>query len=165
MKSRSTIGAESGTAAEKTGIFRISAKSKYALAAICFLCCAIPLYARTPYRIKGEVSVGEDTELYEYAGIKLTFYNASGRTVRKFFAVVFLSESDGTSPFTGTNCITLECDEIAAPHAVVNARFSLDDYISEASDEGYLIDFLYVSKIEYEDGEVWEGPYGVYAMR
>ena len=111
------------------------------------------------------MSVGEDTELYEYAGIKLTFYNASGRTVRKFFAVVFLSESDGTSPFMGTNCITLECGEIAAPHAVVNARFSLDDYISEASDEGYLIDFLYVSKIEYEDGEVWEDPYGVYAMR
>ena len=130
---------------------------------ICILCFAFPLYARTPYLIKGEVSVGEDTAFYEYGCVALTFYNASGRTVRKFFAVVFLSESDGTSPFTGTNCITLECDEIAAPHAVVNARFSLDDYISEMQDEAYHIDFLYVSKIEYEDGGVWEDPYGVYA--
>ena len=46
----------------------------------------------------------------------------------------------------------------------MRTEFSLDDYISEMPDEAYQIDFLYVSKIEYDDGGVWEDPYGVHAM-
>ncbi|MGI5107371.1 hypothetical protein H0R94_10155 [Treponema socranskii] len=174
MKNKSMIKAESVTAAEKTGSkngcrakknggVHVFAKLKFAFAAMCVLCFSFPLYARSPYRIKGEVSVGADAAFYEYAGIALAFYNASGRAVRKFFAVVFLSGSDEESPFTEGNCIVLEYDENIAPYAVVNAEFSLDDYISEMPDEAYCIDFLYVSKIEYDDGSVWEDPFGLYA--
>jgi len=163
MKNKSMLGRKIGVASEKAERFCAFAKSKSAFAAMCFLCFALPLYARTPYRIHGEVSVGADAELYEYAGIALTFYNASGRTVRRFSVVVFLSGSDGESPFTEGNCVTLEYDENIAPYAVVNAEFSLDDYISEMPDEAYCIDFLYVSKIEYDDGSVWEDPFGLYA--
>ena len=157
------LGRKIGVASEKAERFCAFAKSKSAFAAMCFLCFALPLYARTPYRIHGEVSVGADAELYEYAGIALTFYNASGRTIRRFSVVVFLSGSDGESPFTEGNCVTLEYDENIAPRTAVRAEFGLDDYISEVPDEAYQIDFLYVSKIEYDDGGVWEDPYGVYA--
>ena len=163
MKNKSMLGRKIGVASEKAGRFCAFAKSKSAFAAMCFLCFALPLYARTPYRIHGEVSVGADAELYEYAGIALTFYNASGRTVRRFSVVVFLSGSDRESPFTEGNCITLECDDCVAPYAAVNAKFRLDDYIFEAPDEAYRIDFLYVSKIEYDDSGIWEDPYGIYA--
>ena len=174
MKNKSIIGIERGTAGEKTGStnecsakktggLHVSAKLKFAFAAMYIICFVFPFYAHTPYRIQGEVSVGADAELYEYGYIALTFYNASKRTIRKFFAVVFLSGSDGESPFTEGNCIVLECDENIAPYAVVNAEFSLDDYISEMPDEAYRIDFLYVSKIEYDDGSVWEDPYGLHA--
>ena len=174
MKNKSIIGTENVAAAEKTGStngysakktggLHVFAKLKFAFAAMCVLCFSFPLYARSPYRIKGEVSVGADAAFYEYAGIALTFYNASGRAVRKFFAVVFLSGSDEESSFTEGNCIVLEYDENIAPHAAVNAEFSLDDYISEMSDEAYRIDFLYVSKIEYDDGSVWEDPFGLHA--
>ncbi|MFC2280970.1 MAG: hypothetical protein ACFNLN_05275 [Treponema socranskii subsp. buccale] len=163
MKNKSMLGRKIGVASEKAERFCAFAKSKSAFAAMCFLCFALPLYARTPYRIHGEVSVGADAELYEYAGIALTFYNASGRTVRRFSVVVFLSGSDGESPFTEGNCVTLEYDENIAPRTAVRAEFGLDDYISEVPDEAYQIDFLYVSRIEYDDGGVWEDPYGVYA--
>ena len=174
MKNKSILGKKRGEAAEKngskngyrtkkTGGLHTFAKFKFAFAAICVLCFSFPLYARSPYRIKGEVSVGADAAFYEYAGIALIFYNASGRAIRKFFAVVFLSGSDEESPFTEGNCIVLEYDENIAPYAVVNAEFSLDDYISEMPDEAYCIDFLYVSKIEYDDGSVWEDPYGLHA--
>ena len=174
MKNKSIIGTENVAAAEKTGStngysakktggLHVFAKLKFAFAAMCVLCFSFPLYARSPYRIKGEVSVGADAAFYEYAGIALAFYNASGRAVRKFFAVVFLSGSDEESPFTEGNCVTLEYDENIAPRTAVRAEFGLDDYISEVPDEAYQIDFLYVSKIEYNDGGVWEDPYGVYA--
>ena len=156
-------GSKNGCRTKKTGGLHVFAKLKFAFAAMCVLCFSFPLYARSPYRIKGEVSVGADAAFYEYAGIALTFYNASGRAVRKFFAVVFLSGSDGESPFTEGNCVTLEYDENIAPRTAVRAEFGLDDYISEVPDEAYQIDFLYVSKIEYDDGSVWEDPYGVYA--
>ena len=134
MKNKSIIGIERGAAGEKTGStngcsakktggLHASAKLKFAFAAMYIICFVFPFYARTPYRIQGEVSVGADAELYEYGYIALTFYNASKRTIRKFFAVVFLSGSDGESPFTEGNCVTLE----------------------------------------YDDGGVWEDPYGVYA--
>ena len=174
MKNKSIIGIERGAADEKTGStngcsakktggLHASAKLKFAFAAMYIICFVFPFYAHTPYRIQGEVSVGADAELYEYGYIALTFYNASKRTVRKFFAVVVLSGSDGESPFTEGNCVTFEYDENIAPHAVVNAEFSLDDYISEMPDEAYCIDFLYVSKIEYDDGSVWEDPYSLHA--
>ena len=174
MKNKSIIGIERGAAGEKTGStngcsakktggLHASAKLKFAFAAMYIICFVFPFYARTPYRIQGEVSVGADAELYEYGYIALTFYNASKRTIRKFFAVVFLSGSDGESPFTEGNCVTLECDDCVAPYAAVNAKFSLDDYIFEAPDEAYRIDFLYVSKIEYDDGGIWEDPYGLHA--
>ena len=174
MKNKSIIGIERGAAGEKTGStngcsakktggLHVSAKLKFAFAAMYIICFVFPFYARTPYRIQGEVSVGADAELYEYGYIALTFYNASKRTIRKFFAVVFLSGSDGESPFTEGNCVTLEYDENIAPRTAVRAEFGLDDYISEVPDEAYQIDFLYVSRIEYDDGGVWEDPYGVYA--
>ncbi|MGI0529589.1 hypothetical protein [Treponema socranskii] len=174
MKNKSILGKKRGEAAEKngskngcrtkkTGGLHTFAKFKFAFAAICVLCFSFPFYARSPYRIKGEVSVGADAAFYEYAGIALTFYNASERAVQKFFAVVFLSGRDGESPFTEGNCIVLEWDDCVAPRAVVNAEFDLDDYVFEAPDEAYTIDFLYVSKIEYDDGSVWEDPYGVHA--
>ena len=131
---------------------------------ICILCFAFPLHARTPYRIKGEVSVGENTAFYEYGCVALTFYNASKRTVRKFFVVVFLNGNDETISFSNENPIVFECDENVAPRTAVRAEFSLDDLISEMPDEACQIDFLYVSKIEYDDGGVWEDPYGVHAM-
>ena len=131
---------------------------------ICILCFAFPLYARTPYHIKGEVSVGEDTAFYEYGCVALTFYNASKRTVRKFFVVVFLNGNDEMISFSNENPIVFECDENVAPRTAVRTEFSLDDLISEMPDEACQIDFLYVSKIEYDDGGVWEDPYGVHAM-
>ena len=174
MKNKSIIGTESVAAAEKTGSkngcsvketdgLHVFAKLKFAFAAMYIICFVFPFYAHTPYRIQGEVSVGADAELYEYGYIALTFFNASKRTIRKFFAVVFLSGSDGESPFTEGNCVTLEYDENIAPRTTVRAEFGLDDYISEVPDEAYQIDFLYVSRIEYDDGGVWEDPYGVYA--
>ena len=100
MKNKSIIGIERGAADEKTGStngcsakktggLHVSAKLKFAFAAMYIICFVFPFYARTPYRIQGEVSVGADAELYEYGYIALTFYNASKRTIRKFFAVVF----------------------------------------------------------------------------
>ena len=175
MKNKSIIGIERGAADEKTGStngcstkktggLHASAKLKFAFAAMYIICFTFPFYARTPYRIQGEVSVGADAELYEYGYIALTFYNASKRTIRKFFVVVFLSGSDEMISFSNENRIVFECDESVAPRTAVRAEFGLDDYISEVPDEAYQIDFLYVSKIEYDDGGVWEDPYGVHAM-
>ena len=174
MKDKLIIGAKSVTAVEKAGSkngcrakksagLHTSAKSKFAFAVLYLFCFTLPIHALAPYRIKGEVSAGSDTAFYEYGCVALTFYNASKRTVRKFSVVVFLSGNDEMISFSNENPIVLECDENVAPRTAVRREFGLDDYISEMQDEACQIDFLYVSKIEYDDGGVWEDPYGVYA--
>lgn len=174
MKNKLIIGAESGTALEKVGSkngcrakkstgLHASAKSKVALGVLCLFCFALPIHALAPYRIKGEVSDSADTAYYEYGCVALTFYNKSKRAVRKFFVVVFISGNDEMAVSSNENRILFECDKNVAARTAVRAEFSLDDYVFEAVDETYQIDFLYVSRIEYEDGGVWEDPHGIYA--
>ena len=39
----------------------------------------------------------------------------------------------------------------------------LDDYITVLSQEGYVIDQFYISRIEYSDGRFWKDDFGLYA--
>lgn len=41
---------------------------------------------------------------------------------------------------------------------------SLDQYITVKALEGYYIDQFYISRIEFEDGTVWEDNFGLYAV-
>ncbi|MBP3709365.1 MAG: hypothetical protein J6I73_03025 [Treponema sp.] len=141
------------------------------LLALCIACCSCVsnFFSRTPYRMQGEVSLESDTSC---AGIALALYNASGKTIERFSVVIFLCdyiEDDVHS----SNCITAVFESDIAAGETAQFWFSIDDCIADEADTSddsardgeaaYQIDFMYVDRIEYDDGSVWMDEYGMYA--
>ncbi len=115
--------------------------------------------------MQGEVSISSDTGDFKYAGINITFYNNTEKGIKKVVLVLFLSGQDDSSSFSGDNRIVSEYTKNIDPLSTAEFCISLDDYIAVIPDEPYQIDSLYAVRIEYEDGSVWDDPYGIYAVQ
>lgn len=118
--------------------------------------------SQVPYAItEPECRIGKIQELQEFAGIYVTFYNNSEKSVKDitFSCLVFDSNGD-ESPFVGSNVISSRSSGIIKPKSTQEINISLDKYITQIPLEPYIIDFFYIKKIEYEDGSVWTDPYG-----
>ncbi|HAH63202.1 MAG TPA: hypothetical protein DCL73_14025 [Treponema sp.] len=143
-------------------------KNKAAFVAVCFL--LFPRghfsYARDmcPYSIDGYVSLSSESAAFKYAGMNITFYNKTGKDIKRITFNFFLYDEDGNPPFPGNNCITVDCVQAVKAYDTVDFCVSLDEYMVTVPDEPYQTDFLYAGRIEYEDGTVWEDPYGLYVM-
>jgi hypothetical protein len=66
------------------------------------------------------------------------------------------------SPFIGSNTIKVTHNGTVAPGEKILFITSLDPYTHIAPSKPYIIDFFYISRIEYSDGSAWEDKYGVY---
>ncbi len=108
-----------------------------------------------------ECKIGRVVNIHEFAGIHFTFYNNSDKSIQNFKFTCLLFDSTGEqSPLVGSNIISARYLETIAPNSVKDIVFSLDPYITQIPTDPYIIDFFYVTKIEYNDGSVWEDPYG-----
>ena len=120
---------------------------------------------KSPYYVQGEVSIFSDAGDFKYAGINITFYNNAERNIRKITFVLFLSGIDDSSTFSGDNRIISEYSKSIDSRSTAEFCISLDDYIAAIPDTPYQIDCLYADRIEYDDGSIWEDPYGIYAVQ
>ncbi len=117
-----------------------------------------------PYAItEPECKIGKVQGVYEFAGVHFMFYNNSNKTVQnlKFICAVFDSSGE-ESPFVGSNIISATHKEPVLASDAREITLSLDQYIHQLPLEPYIIDFFYVTKIEYDDGSVWTDPYGAW---
>ena len=140
--------------------------SKVILIFMCSLFTACAGFARekVPYSINGEILVGEDNQDFNIAGLDLNFLNKSEKCVENFTLVFFLFDQDGEPVANGYSNIVLKITEKVPANDYYTATVSLDDYLVEVTDETYQLDYLYVSRIEYEDGSFWEDPLGLHAF-
>lgn len=97
-------------------------------------------------------------------GVYFDFYNRSG------CAVTFIEtrmnvydKKTGKNAFTGQGTIKSGCDIKIKAGEKKELCVCLDEYITVQSEEGYLIDQFYISRIDYEDGRVWKDEWGLYA--
>jgi len=118
-----------------------------------------------PYYADGQVSLDAAAGEFDRAGMYVTFYNTSDRNVKKVTFNFFLYDADGNPPFAGINSISADYTEEVKAHGTVDFCVSLDGYVIVPPDEPYQVDYIFASRIEYEDGTVWEDPFGVCAMR
>lgn len=133
---------------------------------ICLLClmsCSLYSKNQLPYAVSGEMTT-EDSSLYELGGINLSFYNKSEKKIKKFVVVFFLFDEDGNSPLVGRNNVVLSITSEIEPEKNFEHCVSLDQFLCEVPEEPYLVDYLYVSEIVYEDGSCWKDPFGMYAF-
>ena len=119
-----------------------------------------------PYLIENpRVELGESEGSYKYAGMRFSLFNESEKTIENFTMSFMLYDSDGNSPFLGSNCIVSKCKWRIQPGAENDFVISLDPYISVLPDEPYQIDYIYLREICYSDGSSWKDPFGMYCMR
>ncbi len=117
-----------------------------------------------PYAItEPECKVGSIENFHNFAGVHFNFYNNSEKPIYSIAFSFLVFDSDGeSSPLIGSNIFSARIFETVEGHDMREVVFSLDPYISQVPNEPYIIDFFYISKIEYIDGTNWTDPYGAW---
>lgn len=137
--------------------------SKILLSMIVFFCVGCKSFGntKTPYIISGEFVCGDETQGYSICGIQLNVFNKSEQEIKNLTVVFYLFDSDGEPVDTGNNNFVLSVDVSIPPKDSNEFCISLDDFMTSMPEEKYFVDYLYLSKISYEDGSEWSDPFGM----
>lgn len=137
-----------------------------ALIGIIFISISCEAFAKenVPYIASGNFVMEENIAEYEVCGVDLYFLNKSEKKVRNFTVVFYLFDEEGEPVNTTKNNIVITIDENLNPMEEINLCISLDKYMNYLPEEGYFIDYLYVSNIVYEDSSVWSDPFGMHVF-
>lgn len=115
---------------------------------------------KIPYFISGEMVIDSSSK-YEVAGFDFNFINKSEKNIKSFTVVFYVFDEDGNPPALGRNNIVITINsEVLSQESYENC-VSLDSFLYEIPEEPYEVDYLYVSKIVYEDDYVWSDPFGL----
>jgi len=128
--------------------------------------CSCSLFAKDicPYIANGKVRIYSETDEFEAAGFDLYFFNKSDKNVKKITVVFFLFDEDGEPISNGRCSFVVSVSKIIEARQSLETCISLDPYLSEIPEYPYEVDYLYISKVEYEDGSVWDDPLGLCAF-
>lgn len=116
-----------------------------------------------PYFVSGEMVVDSSSK-YEVAGFDFNFINKSEKNIKSFTIVFYIFDEDGNPPALGKNNIVITINSKILSQENYESCVSLDSFLYEIPEEPYEVDYLYVSKIVYEDDSVWSDPFGVCAF-
>ena len=115
---------------------------------------------KIPYLIDASVNMEASSE-YEIAGLDFSFLNRSEKTVSEFTLVFYLFDEDGEPASLCRSNIVLSVSGEIPPGERMEETLSLDSFFSASPDQDYFTDYVYVSKIKYEDGSIWKDPFGL----
>lgn len=125
--------------------------------------CAMFGKEQVPYIVKGDMTISCENNEFQTGGVDLYFYNKSDKRVSEFTVVFNLFDEDGEPISNGRSNIVLNIRNQLEPGEIFEDCISLDKYLYEVPDYPYQIDYLYVSRIKYEDETSWTDAFGVYA--
>lgn len=127
-----------------------------------FLSCNLNGRGLLPYQISGDITL-EDSDSYSVAGLNLFFTNKSKSSIKDFTIVFYLFDEDGNPPSMTRNGFVIKIPKQIASDESVDLLINLDEYFTVIPDEQtvFLLDYLYVSSINYEDGSVYSDPFGM----
>ena len=106
-----------------------------------------------------------DSENYSVCGLNFQFYNQSVKQVKEISVAFFLFDKDGEPARECSNRINLEIESRIEAGDSLKKCISLDRFMNQFPEEALYVDYLYVSRIEYEDGSFWEDPFGLTAFK
>ncbi len=118
-----------------------------------------------PYLAAGEFVMEADSENYSVCGLNFQFYNQSVKQVKEISVAFFLFDKDGEPARECSNRINLEIESRIEAGDSLKKCISLDRFMNQFPEETLYVDYLYVSRIEYEDGSLWEDPFGLTAFK
>lgn len=118
-----------------------------------------------PYVMSGEFVMEEGTSDYSICGVDLYLLNKSEKDIKRINVVFFLFDEDGEPAVECCNKISAVLEEEIFAGEDRSFCMSLDSFMNSVPEELLIVDYLYLAKIEYEDGTVWEDPYGLVAFK
>lgn len=124
-----------------------------------FCSCSTFVKNKIPYGVQGDLSTN-DSNLYDFLGLNLCIKNNSEKTISKVTVVFYVFDENGEPPYGMQNHIVLTIGCQIKPNEILEDCFSLDKYVYSLESMELTIDYLYVSKIEYDDGSEWCDPFG-----
>ena len=151
---------------KKKEMYRRECILKAVLVVFCFVISSCSLFAREsiPYLVNAEMVTESENCEFQAAGLDLYFFNRSEKAVLSFTLVFFLFDEDGEAISDGRSNIVLSVKSRVEAGDVLESCVSLDQFFYSIPEYAYDIDYLYVSRIEYEDGEIWQDPLGMLAL-
>ncbi len=130
-----------------------------------FAGCKTWSFDTVPYVISGDFVMEENALDYSICGIDIYLVNKSEKEIKNISIVFFLFDKDGEPAYECRSKIAVEVDKDIAAQESSTFCISLDKFMNAIPQDLLLVDYLYVSKIEYEDGSRWEDPYGLVAFK
>ena len=91
-------------------------------------------------------------------------YLVSGKFVMEEDSSDYDFDSDGEPAQECWNQLSFDIEKIIDAEDSFEICLSLDSYMASVPQSQLRIDYLFVSKICYDDGSVWEDPYGLAAF-
>lgn len=116
-----------------------------------------------PYLVKGEMELCDNEEENGFAVLDLDFYNKAQKKVVSFDLNFFLFDEDGNPASCGNPEISVCVEEDVDPEEKINISFPLDKYLKEIPDAPYEVEYMFVSRILYADGDEWKDLLGLKA--
>ena len=144
-------------------------KNNFVKGFICFFIltlfgCSAFSIEKPPYSVSADFVMEEDSPVYKICGVDLSFYNFSKEMVKEFEVSFFLFDSDGEPAFECPSRLSFSIEKEIDADESFSISLSLDSYMIFIPQSLLEIDYLYVSKIIYADGSVWEDPFGFSAF-
>ncbi len=118
-----------------------------------------------PYLLDGEFVMDEESDDYSICGIKLFLVNKSEKNISKVNLVFFLFDKDGEPAIECRNKFEFNIEQNLTASESCDFCIGLDKYMNTIPSELLFVDYIYLSKIEYEDGSFWEDPLGLMAFK
>lgn len=118
-----------------------------------------------PYVVSGDFVMEENSADYSICGVDFLLLNKSEKEIKKINIVFFLFDKDGEPAFECRNKISAEIEICISGGETGLFCMSLDSFMNSIPEYLLQVDYLYLSKIEYEDGSIWEDPYGLIAFK
>lgn len=116
-----------------------------------------------PYIIQGSIDM--NSEIADVCSVELKITNRTDKAIEKMTVVFYLFDSQGEAVLTEKSNIVISIDEKIEPMENLTKTYSLDPYFCYAKEDEYSLDYLYISRILFEDGSVWEDPFGMKSFR
>ena len=118
-----------------------------------------------PYLADGEFVMEEGAEDYSICGVNLFIFNKSEKNISSINTVFFLFDKDGEPASECRSKLSFEAEKTISAGEQVSFCISLDRYMNTIPSESLFVDYLYLAKIVYDDGSVWEDPLGLAAFK
>ena len=110
--------------------------------------------------------ISERVNYFTFAGLVFSFLNTTQKNVESITVSFMLFDNDTrASPFFGSNKFEITKIDLVLPNENKEIILSLDRFIYVAPEEPYIVDFFYISEIQYTDGNAWQDKYGKYRVR